>query len=234
MARPVALVTAASQGIGAACARALAADGYRVVLLARSAEVEALADELGGLAVRGDVTQDGDLKRLVDEAVAAYGRIDAVVVNSGHAARGPLLDLSDDDWQTGMDLLLMSVIRLARYATPVMQAQDGGGSFVTISTLAALEPNLDFPISSVMRAGLAAFTRLFATQYAAEGLRMNSVLPGFVDSYPVDEATRAAIPAGRPGTVEEIAEVVAFLASPAARYVTGQNLPVDGGLGRGL
>ena len=117
--------------------------------------------------------------------------------------------------------------------TPHMEGQ-GGGSIVAVSAFGAVEPSLDFPVSSAVRAGLGAFVRLFAERYGPAGVRMNAVLPGFIDSYDVDDATRERIPAGRAGTVEEVAAAVAFLASDAAAYVTGQSLRVDGGLTRSV
>ena len=232
-AAPVALVTAASKGMGAACARLLAARGYRVALLARSAEIEALARALDGHATRGDVASAADLERFVTEALDHYGRIDAVVANTGNPPKGPLLELTDADWHMGLDMLLLHVVRLARLVAPVMRRQNGG-AFVNISTYAAFEPDPRFPISCALRAGLGSFCKLFADQEARHGIRMNNVLPGFIDTRPVNDAIRTSIPAGRYGTADEIAQTVAFLLSTEAAYITGQNIRVDGGLTRSV
>lgn len=229
----VAIVTAASRGMGAACARELAARGYRLALLARSDEVHALAAELDAVAVAGSVTEEADLRRLVQAALDRYGRLDAVVNNTGHAAKGDLLSLSDADWHGGLDLLLLNVTRMARLVTPTLQAQRSG-VLVNISSFAAIEPSLDFPVSSVVRAGLEAFTRLYARRYGPDGLRMNTVLPGKIDTFPVDEAALRDVPARRAGTAVEVAKAVAFLVSDDASYINGQSLLVDGGLVRRL
>ena len=229
----VALVTAASKGMGAAIARELASRGWKVGLLARSEAVIRLAEELGGLGVQGSVTEPADLGRLVDRTLDRFGRIDGVVVNTGHPAKGDLLALTDEDWQAGLELLLMPTVRLARLVAPVM-ARQGGGAFLNLTSAAALEPNLAFPISSALRASVAAYTRLFARRHAAENLRMNSLMPGFVDSHPASPEVLASIPQGRLGTVEEVAQVAAFLLSDEAAYLNGINLPFDGALSRGL
>jgi NAD(P)-dependent dehydrogenase (short-subunit alcohol dehydrogenase family) len=231
--RRVAIVTAASRGMGAACARELSRRGYDLALMARSADVVALAEELGALAVRGSVASPEDLRRLTDAALERFARIDVVVNNTGHAAKGELLDLTDEDWYAGVDLLLLNVVRMARLAAPTM-LQQGAGAFVNVSSFAAAAPGLAFPISSAIRAALGAYVKLFAQRYAGSGLRMNNVLPGYIDTHQVDEGARAAIPAGRPGTAEEVARVVAFLASDEASYITGQSLLVDGGLVRAV
>jgi NAD(P)-dependent dehydrogenase (short-subunit alcohol dehydrogenase family) len=224
----VAIVTAAGKGIGEACARRLTADGYTPVLLSKSGAAIDVAEDLGGVGFAGSVTDVDDLAALVEAAWDRYGRIDAVVNNTGHPPKGDLLDIADEEWHAGLDLVLLNVVRLARLVTPVMRDGDGG-SFVNISTFSAYEPSLDFPVSSVLRAGLGAFTKLYADRYAPE-IRMNAVLPGFVDSYEVDDETRERIPMGRPARTDEIADTVAYLCSPAACYVTGQNVRVDGGL----
>jgi len=229
----VALVTAASRGMGAAIARRLSKDGYRLALMSRGEGLQEIASELNAVAFAGSVSSAEDLRGFVDAAVDAYGRVDAVVNNTGHAVKGDLLALSDDDWHAGLNLLLLNVVRMARITTPHMEAI-GGGAFVNISTAGAAEPSPTYPVSSTLRAGLTGFTKLFAASYAASGIRMNNVLPGFIDSQVFPEEAVASIPMGRLGRVEEIAEAVAWLVSPAASYVTGQSLLVDGGLVRAL
>ncbi len=233
-----AILTAAGSGMGAAIARKLAADGWSVAILSSSGKGEALAEELGGLGVTGSNLEPGDLKRLVDRTLERWGRIDAVVNSAGHGPKGPVLDLTDEDWHRGLDVYLMNVVRMTRLAVPPMLAQfakEGrGGSIVNISTYATFEPEAAFPTSGVFRAGLAAFTKLVADKYAAEGIRMNNILPGFIDSLPEKEAFRARIPMGRYGRAEEIAEVAAFLASERSSYITGQNIRVDGGITRSV
>jgi NAD(P)-dependent dehydrogenase (short-subunit alcohol dehydrogenase family) len=228
----VAIVTGAGRGIGAAVADELAARGYRLAVLSPSG-AEATAQRHDGVAVAGSVTDPADLAALVNAAVGRFGRIDAVVNSTGHPPRGRLLDLSDADWMAGADLLLLNVIRMARLVTPIM-LRAGGGSIVNVSTFSAFEPESAFPVSSTLRAALGGFAKLYADEYAARGIRMNNVLPGFVESYPVDAANVARIPTGRPGTLHEIARTVAFLLSDDAGYITGQNIRVDGGLTRSL
>lgn len=224
----VALVTAAGRGMGAAIARELAARGYRLALLSTS-DPHGLAAELGAVDVQGSVANEADLDRLVDAAMQAYGRIDAVVNNTGHPPKGELLAISDAQWHGALDLLLLNVLRLMRRVTPIMQAQ-GGGAVVNISSYAADMPEQAMPVSSALRAALASITRLYAERHAPDGIRMNAILPGFIDSWPEAAATVARIPAGRYGTTQEIARSVAFLLSDDAGYITGQNIRIDGGI----
>jgi len=231
--KKVAIIVGGGSGMGAAAARKLAADGYDVAVMSSSGKGEALGRELGGIGVTGSNLSVADLDRLVKMTVERWGRIDAVVNSAGHGPKGPILDISDEDWHAGMDVYLLNVVRMARLVTPVMAAQ-GGGSIVNISTYAVFEPDPAFPVSGVFRAGLAGFTKLFADRYAPAKVRMNNVLPGFIDSFPQTPEIVARIPAGRYGTVEEVAELVAFLASDKAAYITGQNIRIDGSLTRSV
>ena len=229
----VAVITAAGSGMGAGAARKLAEDGFNVAILSSSGKGEALAEELGGVGVTGSNQSNDDLARLVDLAVDKWGRIDALVNSAGHGPRADILEISDDDWIQGMETYFLNAVRPTRLVTPVMQKQQSG-VIINISTFAAFEPDPTFPTSGVFRAGLAAFTKLFADRYAAENIRMNNVLPGFIDSLPEKEEFRARIPMGRYGRTAEISSVVSFLASDGAGYITGQNIRVDGGITRSV
>jgi NAD(P)-dependent dehydrogenase (short-subunit alcohol dehydrogenase family) len=229
----VAIVTAAGRGMGAAIALELKSRGWRLALMSPSGAAEALAHALGAVGITGSVTKPEDLQRIVDATLEAHGRIDAVVNNTGHPPSGPLIEIPDADWHAGLDLVLLNVVRMARLVTPHMERQ-GSGAFVNISTYAAVEPASAFPVSSSLRAALGAFAKLYADRYAKAGIRMNNLLPGFIDSYPVDEAKTGGIPMGRYGKVAEVAKTVAFLLSDDASYLTGQNIRLDGGLTRSI
>jgi len=229
----VALISAGGSGMGAAAARRLAQDGYRVAILSSSGKGEALAKELGGVGLTGSNQSNEDLQRLVDLAMQRWGRIDALVSSAGHGPRGPVLEISDEDWHKGMDVYFLNAVRPARLVAPIMAAQ-GGGAIVNISTAWAFEPAEMFPTSAVFRAGLASFTKIFADSYAAKNVRMNNVLPGWIDSLPATEERRESVPMGRYGKAEEIAATIAFLLSDGAGYITGQNIKVDGGLTRSV
>ncbi len=229
----VAIITAGGSGMGAAAARRLAADGFKVGILSSSGKGEALARELGGIGVTGSNQSVADLQRLVDAVVGQWGRVDVLVNSAGHGPRAPILEISDEDWHKGMDTYLLNVIRPARLVTPIMQRQKGG-SIINISTAWAFEPNEMFPTSAVFRSGLAAFSKIFADTYAADNVRINNVLPGWIDSLPATEQRRDSVPLKRYGSSEEIAATIAFLASEGAAYITGQNIRVDGGLTRSV
>lgn len=229
----VAVVTAGGSGMGAAAARRLAADGFQVAILSSSGKGEALAAELGGLGVTGSNQSSDDLQRLVDQTVQRWGRIDVLVNSAGHGPRAPILEITDAQWHQGIDVYLLNVVRPTRLVAPLMVKQ-GGGTIINISTAWAFEPSAMFPTSAVARSGLAAFTKIFADEYAARNVRMNNVLPGWIDSLPQTEQRRETVPMQRYGTSEEIAATVAFLASAGAAYITGQNLRVDGGLTRSV
>lgn len=225
----VAVITAGGSGMGAGAARRLAADGFHVAILSSSGKGEALANELGGFGVTGSNQSNGDLAKLVDGALSRWGRIDALVNSAAHGPRGSITDLSDEDWHKAMDVYFLCVVRATRLVLPAMERQRAG-SIVNISSFAAREPDAAFPTSSVFRAGLIGYTKLFADKFAAQGIRMNNVLPGFIDSLGEKPEWKARIPMGRYGRTEEVAELISFLASERSAYITGQNIQIDGGI----
>jgi len=233
MSERVAVVVAGGSGMGAAAARKLAQEGFKVAILSASGKGETLGKELDGIGVTGSNQSIDDLTRLVDLTLDRWGRIDVLVNSAGHGPRAPVLELTDEQWHAGLDIYLLNVVRPTRLVAPVMVNQKGG-VIVNISTAWAFEPSPMFPTSGVFRAGLAAFTKLFSDQYAASNVRMNNVLPGWIDSLPAKDERRQSVPMQRYGTSDEIAATVAFLASEGAAYITGQNIRVDGGLMRSV
>ncbi|MCO4316465.1 SDR family oxidoreductase [Phyllobacterium sp. 21LDTY02-6] len=226
---PVAIITGGGRGMGAAIARELHARGYRLGLMSPSGSAVELAGELGGVGIKGSAGEAADLEALVAKTAEAYGRIDAVVNHTGHPPKGDLVDITDENWALGNDLMVTSVVRMARLVTPYMLRQ-GKGAWVNITTFAAFEPSLVFPVSCVYRAAIGAYTKLYADRYGADNIRMNALLPGFVDSLDHKPGTENAVPMKRLGSTQEIARTAAFLLSDDAGYITGQNIRVDGGL----
>lgn len=227
----VAVIIGGGSGMGAGAARRLADDGFEIAILSSSGKGEALAQSLGGIGVTGSNRSVDDLQKIVDACMQRWGRIDVLVNSAGHGPKGQVLELSDEDWLLGMEVYLMNVIRIARLVTPIM-LQQGTGAIVNVSSFSAVEPSQSFPTSSVFRAGLAAYTKLFADKYAPSNIRMNNVLPGFINSLPEKPGIKEQIPMGRYGTVEEVAALVSHLVSDNAAYITGQNIRIDGGITR--
>jgi len=227
--KKVALIVGGGSGIGADAARNLHAKGFKVGVMSSSGKGEALGNELGGYGFTGSNLEVKDINAFVSGAREKFGRIDGVVNCAGHGPKGPVEEISDEDWHLGMDYYMLNVVRMTRAVLPIMQKQKLG-SIVNISTFAAFEPDPDFPTSAVFRAALAGYTKLFSTKFAAQGIRMNNILPGFIDSLPEKEDRLARIPTGRYAKVEELSETISFMISDASSYITGQNLRVDGGL----
>jgi NAD(P)-dependent dehydrogenase (short-subunit alcohol dehydrogenase family) len=258
MAEKVAIVTAAGRGIGEATARELAARGYRLALMSVSDSGRRLAKEIGGFGIEGSVAEPADLKRLVDETMSRYGRVDAVVNNTGRYSsvlhrfgvelhtpvtpasvaydpdgEGPLLEVPDEAWHAALDALMLHVVRICRLVTPVMIRQ-GGGAIVNISGIEAVQPRLMFPVSPA-RLALHGFTKLYADRYGRHGIRMNSLMPGFLENIDMaPEVVPQIVPLGRLGKTAEMAKAIAFLLSEDAGYITGQNIAADGALNRGI
>jgi NAD(P)-dependent dehydrogenase (short-subunit alcohol dehydrogenase family) len=228
---PVAIITGGGRGMGAAIARELHTRGYRLGLMSPSGSAVELAAELGGVGIKGSAGEANDLEALVAKTVEAYGRVDAVVNHTGHPPKGDLLDITDEKWAIGNDLMVLSVVRMARLVTPYMLKQ-GKGAWVNITTFAAFEPSPVFPVSCAYRAAVGAYTKLYADRYGADNIRMNALLPGYIDSLEHKPETGEKVPMKRVGTMNEIAKTTAFLLSDDAGYITGQNIRVDGGITR--
>ena len=233
MKKKVAIFIAAGSGIGADAAKNLASKGYKISILSSSEKGKRLANELKGVGLIGTNQSTDDLKEIINQTYKKWGRIDVLVNSAGHGPKGPILELTDDDWQKGMETYFLNVVRATRLVVPIMQKQQSG-TIINISTFAVFEPDAVFPTSGVFRAGLASFTKLFVDQYSKYNIRMNNILPGFIDSLPEKEEFKKRIPLNRYGKVDEISEFISFLASEGGAYITGQNIRVDGGITKSI
>ncbi len=258
LAGKAALVAAASKGIGRACARALAAEGARVAMCARSAEelaraAAAIRLETGAdvLDVAADVRSAEAVRSLVARAVEAFGGLDVLVTNAGGPPPGLFDQMTDADFQAAFELNLLSTVRLIREALPHMRRR-GWGRIVNIQSTSIKQPIDGLLLSNAIRPGVAGLSRSLVNEISRQGITINTVCPGriltdrsrsFLESrakaagVPFEEFVRqdtASIPVGRIGQPEEVASMVAFLASERAGYVTGVSVPVDGGLVRAL
>ena len=229
----VALFIASGTGMGADAAKNLHSKGYKVAIMSSSGKGEQLAKELGGIGYTGSNLVLEDIKIFVDKALNEYGKVDVLVNSAGHGPKGDILEISDQDWIKGMEIYFLNVVRAARIITPIMKKQKNG-SIINISTFAIFEPDSNFPTSGAFRSSLAAFTKIYSDKYATYNIRMNNILPGFIDSLPAKEEFLKKIPLKRYGKVSEISSVVEMLASEGGAYITGQNIRVDGGITRSV
>jgi len=234
-----AIVCGASKGIGLAIAEALVAEGANVTMFARRRDVlEREAERLGALAVDGDVTDADALQRLVDRTVEAFGGIDVLVNNSGGPPRGPARGLTAEDGEDAVQLLLVSAIRLTELCLPHLE-RSGRGRVVNVESSTVREPADGLALSNIVRPGVVGWAKSLAREVGPAGITINTVCPGRIETerlreaYPTEEQI-ARIPLGRVGEPRELGDVVCFLASDRASYVTGAVIPVDGGMTRSL
>jgi 3-oxoacyl-[acyl-carrier protein] reductase len=238
-----AIVCGASSGLGLATAEALAGEGANVAMFARRREqLERDADRIGALAVRGDVTNAADLERLVERTLQAFGGVDIVVWNSGGPPPGKASEITEDRLEAAFELLLAPAVRLVRLALPYLERSDGG-RIVFITSSAVKEPTAHLALSNTIRPGVTGYAKTLARELGPSGITVNCVAPGRIDTprmtelYGPDGPPRdelAQIPLGRMGTPREFGDVVCFIASQRAAYVTGSTILVDGGISRGL
>lgn len=229
----VAVFIAAGTGMGADSAKLLSSKGYKIAIMSSSGKGEELANKLKGLGYTGSNLKERDISTFINKVINFYGRIDVLINSAGHGPKGEILELSDNDWSKGMETYFLNVVRATRLVTPIMKKQNNG-SIINISTFAVFEPDSNFPTSGVFRSGLAAFTKIYSNKYANNNIRMNNILPGFIDSLPEKEEFLKRIPLNRYGKVSEISSVVEMLASDGGAYITGQNIRVDGGITRSV
>ena len=231
--KKVAVLIAAGSGIGADAAKNLASKGFNIAILSSSEKGKKLANSLEGIGIIGSNQSEKDIKKIIKNAYKRWGRIDVLVNSAGHGPRGPILELKDHEWVLGMETYFLNVVRATRIVTPIMQKQKTG-IIINISTFATFEPDPIFPTSGVFRAGLASFTKLFIEEYSKDNIRMNNILPGFINSLPEKQEFKRRIPLKRYGKVNEISEFISFLASDGGAYITGQNIRIDGGITKSI
>ncbi len=229
----VAVLIAAGSGMGADSAKALAKDGYKIAIFSSSGKGEKLAKKLNGIGYTGSNLSQKDLEKFIKIVKTKWGRIDVLVNSAGHGPKGQILKISDYEWIKGMEVYFLNVVRAVRLVTPIMKKQKNG-SIINISTFATFEPEKNFPTSGVMRAGLASFSKIYSDEYAKYNIRINNILPGFINSLKANKDLIKRVPLKRTGKVSEISAVVRLLASNNGSYITGQNIRVDGGITRSV
>ena len=231
--KKIAAFIAAGSGMGADAARYLSSKGYDIAIMSSSGKGEKLAKDLGGLGFTGSNLSTNNIENFIHKVMSKFSKIDVLVNSAAHGPKGDILEIKDEDWIKGMEVYLLNVIRSSRIVTPIMKKQQNG-SIINISTFAIFEPESNFPTSGVFRSGLASFTKLYSDKYAKYNIRMNNILPGFIDSLPEKEEFLKRIPLKRYGKVNEISSVIEMLASDGGAYITGQNIRVDGGITRSV
>ena len=253
----VALVCAASKGLGRACAEALVRDGVRVAICARGGPaLKEAADAMrraGGdvIAIEADLRRAEDIERALAATVDAFGGLDILVTNTGGPPSGPFMSLDEAAWRDAIDSILLSVVRLCRGAVPRMEAR-GGGRIINVTSISVRQPIAGLVLSNALRAAVTGLAKTLSVELASRNILVNCVAPGYTRTDRVVELSAATaaregiseeeadrrivdqIPMGRMGTPAEFGEVVRFLASPAASFVTGVTIPVDGGWTKGL
>ena len=233
MSQKTCVIIGGGRGMGAAIAHEMNQRGYHLALLSPSESCQKLAAQYDGIAHSGKAENPDDLTAIIEKTMAQYGRIDTLLIHVGGPPKGDLLEIGDEAWDMAHQMVLKPVIHLAKLVTPLMQAQ-GGGSIVNITTFSALEPSLTFPTSSVYRAAVSAFTKLYSDRYAKDNIRMNCLLPGFTDSLDLPQKFADMAPMKRLAKAEEQAKAAAFLLTDDSSFITGQSLRSDGGLTRAL
>ncbi len=231
--KKIAAFIASGSGMGADAAKYLASKGYEVAIMSSTEKAKKLAHEIGGYGYVGSNLIAKNIEDFINNIYKKYNQLDVLVNSAGHGPKGEILEISDENWHEGMETYLLNVIRSSRVVTPIMKKQKNG-SIINISTFAVFEPESNFPTSSVFRSGLATFTKLYSDKYAKHNIRMNNILPGFIDSLPKKNEFLERIPLKRYGRVREISSVIELLASDGGAYITGQNIRVDGGFTRSV
>ena len=231
--KKVAVLIAAGSGMGANAAKRLYKDGFNVAIMSSSGKGEKLAKKLNGIGFTGSNTNKEDLKKFIDLIIKKWGKIDVLVNSAGHGVKGEILKINDEEWFLSMQIYFLNVVRAVRLVTPIMKKKKKG-SIINISTFATFEPEKYFPTSGIFRAGLASFTKIYVDEYSKFNIRMNNILPGFIESLKTKKQFVNRIPLKRVGKVNEISAVISLLASDEGAYITGQNIRVDGGITRSV